>query len=153
MVSRTLPAAVAAVALAGGLVFAAVAQEGTGPADPAGLSLEEVMATRVAIMRENGGLLRQAGGLSGDAAIAAAATLQANFAALPAYFPEGSESATALPVIWERLEDFTAIFADAEAGAVALGAAAASGDTAAYTAALQQIGGTCGQCHAEFRGR
>jgi cytochrome c556 len=31
--------------------------------------------------------------------------------------------------------------------------AAAAGDAAAYGAALEVIGGTCGECHQDYRGR
>jgi cytochrome c556 len=115
---------------------------------------EEMVAARKAAMREDGGVLRGAGSLTGAEASAAADTLIKNFTNLPALFPEGSlvGDSKALPAIWENFDDFTAIFATAQQGALAMKAAAEAGDAAAYGAALQTIGGTCGMCHQKYRG-
>ncbi len=112
---------------------------------------EEAISMREALMKENGGLLRSAGQLTGDEAIAAAQTLLDNYTHMPDLFPEGSEGGDALPAIWQNWEAFTAIIDTGRTGAEAALAAAQAGDTAGYAAGLQTIMGTCGQCHQQFR--
>jgi cytochrome c556 len=79
--------------------------------------------------------------------------LRDNYKHIPDLFPEGSivGDSEALPAIWENWDAFIAI-ADAGVAAAESGITAAqAGDAAAYAAALQTIGGTCGQCHQQFR--
>lgn len=149
----TIHAFALAAAVAVGLAFGAVAQDAS--IDPTTLGVDELVDARGDLMKQNGGILRGAGGLSGSDAEAAADTLIANFTALPGYFPEGSINADskALPVIWERWDEFAGIFEAARGHAEAMKAAAAAGDAAAYGQAAQAIGGTCGQCHGEYRAR
>lgn len=139
--------AVAALLVAG--TVAVMAQDAfTPPATP-----EEAVTVREAMMKENGGILRQAGNLTGADAVAAMTTLRDNYSHIPALFPEGSNvgESEALPAIWENWEAFTAI-ADAGVTAAEQGIAAAeAGDAAAYTEAVKAIGATCGQCHQQFR--
>ncbi len=124
-----------------------IAQEAfTPPATP-----QEAIQMREDVMKENGGLLRSAGSLTGDAAVAAAQTILDNYTHLPELFPEGSEGGDALPAIWQNWEAFTAIIETGRAGAESALAAAQAGDTAAYAAGLQTVMGTCGQCHQQFR--
>jgi cytochrome c556 len=120
----------------------------TPPASP-----EEAVAMRKALMREDGGILRSAGGLSGAEAAAAMETLGTNFSHIPDLFPEGSivGDSEALPAIWENWEAFTAIVDSGVAAAEAGIAAAETGNSAGYAAALQTLQGTCGQCHQQFR--
>ena len=115
---------------------------------------EEAVATRKALMREDGGILRQAGNLSGPEAVAAMTTLRDNYSHIPDLFPEGSivGDSEALPAIWENWDAFVAIVDTGVAAAESGIAAAEAGDAAAYAAAIQTIGGTCGQCHQQFRG-
>lgn len=125
--------------------------------DPAIASMtpEEMVAARVAAMKEDGGIMRKAGGLTGQEAVAAADTLIQNFTNLHALFPEGSNvgNSEALPAIWEgdNYAEFTGYLDTALAGAKDMKAAAEAGDAAAYGAALKTIGGTCGACHQKFR--
>mgnify|MGYP001278393944 CR=1 FL=1 len=129
--------------------MAVLAQDAfTAPATP-----EEAVEVRQAMMRENGGILRSAAGLSGEEAITAMTTLRDNFSHIPDVFPENSivGDSKALPAIWENWDDFTAIAESGLAAAESGLAAAEAGDMAAYTAAVQTIGGTCGQCHQQFR--
>jgi cytochrome c556 len=127
--------------------LAVVAQDAfTPPATP-----EEAIAMRQALMKENGAVLRGAGSLTGEEAIAAAQTLLDNYTQIPAVFPEGSEGGDALPAIWQNWEAFTAIAEAGRAGAEAALTAAQAGDMAGYAAGLQQVQGTCGQCHQQFR--
>lgn len=123
--------------------------------DPAlaALSPEEMVAKRQAVMKEDGGILKGAGALSGAEAVAAADHLIQNFTNLSVLFPEGSlvGDSEALPVIWERNDEFQALFAKAIANAKAIKAAAEAGDADAYMAAIKATGGVCGQCHQTFR--
>ncbi|KQN72296.1 cytochrome c [Devosia sp. Leaf64] len=139
--------AIAALLAAG--TVAVMAQDAfTPPATP-----EEAVTVREAMMKENGGILRQAGNLTGADAVAAMTTLRDNYSHIPALFPEGSNvgESEALPAIWENWEAFTAI-ADAGVTAAEQGIAAAeAGDAAAYAEAVKAIGATCGQCHQQFR--
>ena len=131
-------------------VVAALAQETfVPPATP-----EEAVAMRKALMREDGGILRSAGGLSGAEAVTAMQTLLTNYSHIPDLFPEGSivGDSKALPVIWENWDAFVAIVESGKTAAAAGLAAAEAGDAAGYAGALQTLGGTCGQCHQQFRG-
>lgn len=135
--------------LAAGTVAALAQDAFVPPATP-----EEAVTMRNALMREDGSILRSAGNLTGEEAVAAMTKLRDNYSHIPALFPEGSivGESEALPAIWENFDAFTAI-ADAGVAAAEDGIAAAqAGDAAAYAAALQAIGGTCGQCHQQFRG-
>ncbi len=130
-------------------VLAAFAQDAfVAPATP-----EEAVEMRQAIMKSNGGTLRGAGELTGPEAVAAMQTLLDNFTHIPAVFPEDSivGDSKALPAIWENWEEFTAIAETGRAAAESGLAAAEAGDAAAYGEALKTIGGTCGQCHQQFR--
>jgi cytochrome c556 len=130
-------------------VIAAFAQDAfVPPATP-----EEAVEMRQATMKENGGTLKGAGELSGPEAVAAMQTLLDNYTNLPAMFPEDSivGDSKALPAIWENWEEFTAIIETGRAAAESGLVAAEAGDAAAYGAALKTIGGTCGQCHQQFR--
>lgn len=144
---------ISAVAIAGLMtlgVVAAFAQDAfVAPATP-----EEAVAARIALMKEDGGLLRSAGNLTGAEAVAAMQTLKDNYSHIPALFPEGSivGESKALPAIWENWDAFVAIAKTGEDAAAAGLAAAEAGDATAYAAALQAIGGTCGACHQQFRG-
>lgn len=142
----------AAGALVAGFASTAIAQEAAAP-DFAAMSHEELVEARQDAMKEDGGLLRRAGGLTGADAVAAADTLIRNYTNLPHMFPEGSNigDSKALPVIWQDFETFTGIFAKGLQGANDMKAAAEAGDAAAYAAALQVVGGTCGECHQKFR--
>jgi len=151
---------IAFFALTAALVLSPVAYAQDAPTivvDPAiaTMTLDQVVEARKNGMKQNGMTLRGAAELSGADAVAAATTLLQNFTNMPSLFPEGSITANskALPAIWENWEEFKAIFdADAESATLML-ASAQSGDTAAYTAAIQKIGESCNTCHQKFRGR
>ncbi len=145
-VSKASTAAIAILMLAGAGV---VAQDSfTPPATP-----EAAVTARQALMREDGGILRSAGGLSGAEAVAALTRLRENYSHIPALFPEGSivGDSEALPAIWENWETFTSIVDEGLAAADAGIAAAEAGDAAGYASALETLRGTCGQCHQQFR--
>jgi cytochrome c556 len=145
-----------ALALTAGAV--ALAQDAPAVVvDPAiaTMTSDQLVEARQAAMKQNGMTLRGAASLSGPDAVAAATTLLQNFTNLPDLFKEGSATANshALPAIWENWDDFRARFDhDAEAAAKML-VAAQSGDTATYTASIQEIGDSCGACHMTYRGR
>jgi Cytochrome c556 len=143
---------ISAMAFAGLLTLGAattVAQDAfTPPATP-----EEAVAMRKALMREDGGLIRTLNGLSGAEAAAALNIVLTNYTHIPALFPEGSivGDSAALPAIWENWETFTGIVETGKAAATEAIAAAEAGDATAYATALRTLGGTCGQCHQQFR--
>ena len=143
---------ISAIAIAGLLtigVVSAFAQDAfVAPATP-----EEAIAMRQAVMKEDGGILRSAGNLTGDEAVAAMQTILTNYTHIPALFPENSivGDSKALPAIWENWDGFNAILETGKTAATAGIAAAQAGDAAAYGEAIKAIGGTCGQCHQAFR--
>lgn len=130
-------------------VVAAFAQDAfVAPSTP-----EEAVEMRQALMKLNGQTLKAAETLTGEEAVAAMQTLLTDFEHIPQVFPEGSivGDSKALPAIWENWEEFTAIVERGRAGAEAGVAAAQAGDAQAYAAAFKTIGGSCGQCHKQFR--
>jgi cytochrome c556 len=88
----------------------AVAQDAAVDPAIAAMTPEQLVEARQAAMKEDGGVLRGAGDLSGAEASAAADVLIKNFTNLPHMFPEGSivGDSKALPVIWEEFDAFTA---------------------------------------------
>lgn len=124
--------------------------------DPAiaNMTNEQKVEARQQLMEDNGRILRTAMRASGADAEAAATALLQNYLDIPALFPEGSNvgKSKALPQLWERFADFEAIAVSGQDAAAAMLAAAKAGDTAAYSAAARTLGGTCGQCHQQFRG-
>ena len=145
----------AAGAMALGLAATVTAQDAAVDPAIAAMTPEQLVEARQAAMKEDGGILRGAGALTGAEATAAADVLIKNFTNLPAMFPEGSivGGSKALPAIWENFDHFTGIFGKALQGAKDMKTAAAAGDATAYGAALEVIGGTCGECHQDYRGR
>lgn len=154
MPTNKLAAFALATAVAAVATFA-FAQDVTITTDPAlaSLSAEEMVAKRQALMKEDGGILKGAGALSGTEAVAAADKLITNFSNLTVLFPEGSMvgDTAALPVIWEKNADFQAILVKAVATATEMKTAADAGDAGAYTTAIKTIGGFCGECHQTYR--
>jgi cytochrome c556 len=152
MPTNKLAALVLATAVAAVATFA-FAQDVTPDPSLASLSPEEMVLKRQATMKEDGGLLKAAGGQSGAEAVASAEHLIQNYTNLTVLFPEGSivGNTKALPAIWEKNADFQAILAAGIAAAGQMKAAAEAGDAAAYGAAMKAMGGTCGQCHQAFR--
>ena len=77
------------------------------------------------------------------------------FQGLPARFPAGSGTGDtkALPTIWSDSVGFSGAAADTVAKLQALRTAAVGGDGAAFQAAWQAVGPTCGACHRTYRAR
>jgi cytochrome c556 len=134
-----------------GLAAGTIAQD----VDPAiaGMTPEQLVDARQEAMKQNGGILRNLGTLSGAEAVTALDTVIQNFTNFPALFAEGSivGDSKALPLIWEEKDAFDAIFAGAKETAMKARAAAEAGDTAGFTQAAQEIGAFCGQCHNKYR--
>lgn len=158
MLLSKLTAIAAAVLVAATLAAAAIAQ--TAPAivvDPAIATMtnDQLVEARQNAMKQDGGIMRSAGGLLGDDAIAATTTLLQNFTNFPALFREGShtDKSKALPAVWERWDDFNAIFEEARLASSKALEAAQSGDGGLYADAIKAIGATCFECHQSFRGR
>lgn len=76
------------------------------------------------------------------------------FEGFPARFPAGSGSGDtrALPAIWTDRAGFEAANTNMLTQLRNLQAAANAGDSAAFGAAFQQTGATCGACHRPYRG-
>jgi cytochrome c556 len=76
------------------------------------------------------------------------------FDGFPARFPAGSGAGDtrALPAIWSDRAGFEAANANMLTQLRGLQVAANAGDQAAFTAAFQQTGATCGACHRPYRG-
>lgn len=73
---------------------------------------------------------------------------------LPNLFPpdsNGVANTKALPVIWERKNEFTAIYAKINADASA--ALAGITDEASFKARMPTVLANCGACHNQFRAR
>lgn len=70
-------------------------------------------------------------------------------------FAPGSDKGTtrARPEIWENMDDFKAKFSDLQEAAMALKAAAASGEKSAVGAAANELGGACKACHDEYKSK
>lgn len=135
----------------------AIAQDTpTVAVDPAIASMtnEQLVDARQKAMEDNGRAMRGAQQL-GPTSVDVATLLLQNFTNFPALFREGSNvpPSKALAAVWENWDDFKARF-DANAAASArMLAAAQANDAAAYTAAFQEIGQSCGGCHMQYRGR
>lgn len=68
-------------------------------------------------------------------------------------FPEGSDfgETTALPVIWEKPEEFAKSMKAFQDAAANLATVAQGGDMAAFGQAFGKAGETCKNCHENFR--
>ena len=125
--------------------------------DPAiaAMTADQKVEARQAAMKEDGKTLKGAAGLTGQDAVTAATTVLQNMTNFPALFADGAtnDKSEALPIIWQEFDKFTAIFAAAQADAVKMRVAAASGDAAAYADSLKALGQTCGECHQTYRKR
>ncbi|HVO17496.1 MAG TPA: cytochrome c [Alphaproteobacteria bacterium] len=142
-------AAAAALALA-------VPSTMTSAATPA-----EMIAQRQALMDLQGATATavQSALKAGDIATAGklAAALHSSAHVIPTFFDKGTGAEAgktrALPVIWEKWDDFKADAAALGAAADKLVAAGKAGDTAAGNAAFAELGKACGSCHNTFRAR
>lgn len=115
------------------------------------------IAERQALLKEMGQATRPVGAMlrggSFDLAqVQAALDLYVkNAALLPNLFPPGSDKGDteALPAVWQRNDEFRALFA--KLGADAAAAKASITDEASFKANFPGVVRTCGQCHDTYR--
>ena len=84
----------------------------------------------------------------------ASATILAGLTKAQGSFPEGSinpKTSYALPVIWQKPDDFTKRFGDAKAAAGALVEIGTANQADQFRPALKRLGDACGSCHEVFR--
>lgn len=148
-----------AFALAGLMTVGAVATVSAEDANPAedpriaGKSMEELVAIRIELMKEDGVTLRQAMKQTGAEAKASAEHLLHNYTILPHAYPEGSKvgDTNAKDTIWSDWEGFNAIFVKGQNLAKDMIAAADAGDADAFNTAARALSGTCNECHDVYR--
>jgi cytochrome c556 len=118
------------------------------------------IAQRKELLKSWGGATREPGlMLRGEAAfdlakVQTALKLYAQHAkVLPTLFPDSSKTGDtkALPIIWEKKAEFTAIFAKMDTDATA--AQASIKDEASFKAEIGKVLGNCGTCHNTFRAK
>jgi cytochrome c556 len=143
------PSKFAMLALAGVLSMTAVAT--AFAASP--MSAAELVAARQASMKEDGRTLKGSDAFTGDKAIEALTTVEANYTKLPSLFPKDSltDKSIALPIIWEQFDQFSAIFRKGAAAAADGIAAVKAGDMENYQASVKLIAATCSECHSTYR--
>lgn len=145
------------LAFVAALTLGSVAVAQTLPVvDPAIATMtdEQLVDARQKAMEDNGRAMRGAQQL-GATSVEVATLLLQNFTNMPALFKEGTIIGTskALPAVWENWDDFKARLDANVAASARMLAAAQANDAAAYTAAFQEIGQSCGSCHMQYRGR
>jgi cytochrome c556 len=119
---------------------------------------DDIIKTREADMKEMGKNLKAIKGIidsGGNAAdVVAPANKIAEIAGLiPSLFPKGSDQGKtgALPVIWEKWDEFTKHADDLKSEATMLASAGQSGDLATVRAQFDKTAKMCGACHKDFR--
>jgi len=119
---------------------------------------DDVLKTRQADMKEMGKSLKAIKGIidaDGNAAdvVAPASKILEVAGLIPSLFPKGSDQGktAALPVIWEKWDDFTKHADDLKAEATALVSAGQSGDLATVRAQFDKTAKMCGACHKDFK--
>jgi len=123
------------------------------------LSPAELVEARKMNFKQSGSAMRQMRGqLQNDdmQAIASAGEAIAAWAEkMPSYFPEGTgpdtQRTNAKASIWQEFDKFTALAQDNQRAALALVAAAKSGEASDVMAQMQALGKTCGACHSNFK--
>ncbi|MDH5772204.1 MAG: cytochrome c [Rhodospirillaceae bacterium] len=123
--------------------------------DPA---VENAIKYRQSVMKAVGGNMGAMVGImkgAGDKAnLATHAGAMADLAKIaPTLFPAGSDfgETTALPVIWEKPDDFSAAIKKFQDAADNLATVAQSGDMAEFGKAFGGLGESCKNCHENFR--
>ena len=136
-----------AIALLGVFILCGMFAEGTPAA-----TVQQLVDTRVAAMKQNGQIIRSAKNLSGDRAVQAATTVLKNFKAFPGLFPEGSltPDSRATDKIWKNWADFLKRMKAEEGSAQDMLAAAKAGDSQKYEAAIDKLRSRCSSCHLTY---
>ena len=113
--------------------------------------------TRKANFKQSGQILKAVRGqiaASDWQAIADGAQKIADWAEkIPEFFPASAPSRGASPAIWDNFDDFKSKAADNRNAALALKAAAESGDGDAIMGAVRTLGGTCKSCHSKYQAK
>jgi cytochrome c556 len=132
-------------------------------ASAAAFAAEDPIAVRKALMDSMGGAAGLYGGVmkgevdySPAIGMAAITTAAAVAAAVPDFFPAGSDTGdtTASPKIWEDPDGFAAKIGELQqATAKAVAAAGEDGpaDAEAFKAAMEPVTGLCKECHETYR--
>lgn len=153
-----------ALAMLGLTISPSNGEETAPPVDPATLSGQALVDWRIGEMKRIGGMMGAIKRWDGNAAslgdlATAAEALRAAAGTIPAMFPEnsgiGAEGVTksrALPVIWEKWDQFVLEAKALEDAATASASAIATGDANAIAASVDGIVATCKTCHETFRG-
>jgi cytochrome c556 len=132
------------------------------PADPTSAATPaEMIAQRQAVMELQGAtaigivVAMKAGDTARIAKLAV--PLARSAGVLPSLFEKGTGSeagkTAALPVIWEKWDDFKAAAATLESASAKLAEAAKAGDQAAVTAQFGVLAKACDGCHDTFRAK
>ena len=145
--SSVLSVACAVLMGVGALAFAPIAQA------------DEIAQRKVAMQSVSGsakvlfGTAKGEMAFDGKAIAAAAYTVANNLAAARTLFPAGStaENSRAKAEIWQDMAGFTAALDKSSAAAIAVAAAGAANDEAAFKAAIGGVGQGCKGCHDKFR--
>lgn len=145
--------------LMGSGVLAAAVLVAAGPMAGAVDSALEAIKARKAIFDGNKNAMQAIkgvldAGLSLEAVVAHARSIEDGARRLPALFPAGSEKGgdtKARPEIWMSMDDFEVRLTDLGAKAQTLAAAAAAGDQTGVAAAFRALGGACKGCHDEYK--
>lgn len=141
---------------------AAPAPAAAQPAAPAAPTVQQVIETRQANLKDLGKNFKaindQTKASTPDMAVIgpAADAVKAHAAEIGNWFPAGSGAeagvkTAALPAIWSDPATFEAAVAKLQQEAGALQTAAASGDAAQVKAQFPKTGGACKNCHDTFR--
>ncbi len=113
---------------------------------------QEILKSWGAAMKEPGGMMKGTTPFDLAKVQASLKTIADGAPKLATLFPDDSKTGgntEALPVIWEKKAEFTAIYAKMEADAKA--ASVAIKDEATFKTEWPKIGANCGTCHKTFR--
>ena len=135
------------VALAAGT--AALAHQGV--TNPAVMTRMHGMSDIADHMKTLGTMAKGETPFDADAARAAAAGISAHAAEIPALFfaPETDAKSEALPVIWDRFDDFARLSTELKTVADGLSRSISGPDD--LQPALRALGGSCRDCHRTYR--
>lgn len=140
----TTKALIAGLILAGGVALAG------GATDPDAKARQDLMAANGGAMKVLGGMASGEAAFDAAAAAAALKVLTDNAAAIPAVFQNPGQpdaKSTAKPEIWTNWEEFLKDAGELGAAAAAVDASSVDG----LKAGLGAVGGTCKDCHTEFK--
>jgi cytochrome c556 len=146
------------------LAAVALLSMGAGPAAPAGLTPAQIIAARQAsydmsVATINEMKLAVAAGQDVKKQFYPAKALVRWSTVLPTMFPVGTEPGStsvethALPVVWTDRAGFEKAAEGYQAATTKLSEAAQSGDGAAFTTQLNDLGKACDACHDKYKAK